>query len=361
MKPLGLALVVMAIALLHSCSTINTRIMPGADGGGLFGSDENERIYATSYDKTFRACVDTLRRMDSGSAKLIRFNEGVIVFQQPDEGKIEVHVRKLDEEKTIVYFSAKKERKFWFDGADEQTRNLFFQGLDEQLAPSALTAVAAPQPEISKSMLAEEVKPKPEAPKPESPPLETAQPVPEPPAENLYKNLLLAQVHQALQIQGNMDSLEDLPVEDLARLSERLQSLRKSETSISTMSGKCTACYIDLARVYHDVGQYARAAEALKAALAVEPDNAVAHCNLGEIYKHLNLIDDAIRELNAAEALNPQLPDTFINLGIIYDDYVNDDRKALQCYRRYLSLGGSDPQVLDWIKIIEAGLAKEGT
>ncbi len=81
----------------------------------------------------------------------------------------------------------------------------------------------------------------------------------------------------------------------------------------------------------------------------------MARCNLGDIYKHLGLYEEAVRELNEAKRLDPKLSDTFINLGIIYDDYIVDDQKALENYRRYLDLGGSDKQVLEWIDAIEKG------
>jgi hypothetical protein len=39
----------------------------------------------------------------------------------------------------------------------------------------------------------------------------------------------------------------------------------------------------------------------------------------------------------------------------MYDDYINDNAKALQFYKKYLELGGADKQVLDWIEAIEKG------
>jgi tetratricopeptide (TPR) repeat protein len=169
------------------------------------------------------------------------------------------------------------------------------------------------------------------------------------------RKLLLTRLAQTLQLNENDQFLRKLSDGELALLQGRLESLQKFAEKQDEISGKCAACYVDLARLYHDSGQYARAAEALKAALAVEPESALAHCNLGEIYKHLNLVDDAIRELDLAKTLNPELTDAYINLGIIYDDYLINDQKALECYRRYLSLGGSDKQVIEWIKAIEKG------
>ncbi len=138
-------------------------------------------------------------------------------------------------------------------------------------------------------------------------------------------------------------------------LEHKLRAFSSVAADKKKLAERCAACYIDLARLHHDAGRYARSAETLKIALTIDPDNAVAHCNLGEIYKHLRLFDDAIRELNEAKRLNPQLADTYVNLGIIYDDYIIDEQKALGYYKQYIELGGTDKQVLEWIGEIDKG------
>jgi tetratricopeptide (TPR) repeat protein len=68
------------------------------------------------------------------------------------------------------------------------------------------------------------------------------------------------------------------------------------------------------------------------------------------------LYEQALEHLDQARLLDPELPDTFINLGIIYDEHLDRDNEALENYRRYVELGGADERVQEWIGEIEKGL-----
>jgi tetratricopeptide (TPR) repeat protein len=338
MKPLVLILSVTSI-LLAGCGTLNKEI---ADSpvGNILKSSENERVYRAGYDRTFRASVDTLRQLDNGSAKLVRYNEGIIVFQEPnDSGSINVDVSRVDAEATRVVLSATKARKYWFDESDKRIRDQFFEALDKRLNQPPPPSEEAKE-SVELKTAAESVKAA------ENAPAQT---------DIGQKLSLIEKLTAELRLKEENQFLQKLSYEELLVLDHSLDSLENTVQKQRDVTGKCAACYIDLARVYHDSGQYARAAQALKAGIAVDPENAIAHCNLGEIYKHLNLIDDAVRELNTAKTLNAQLPDVYINLGIIYDDFMADDQKALECYRQYVTLGGSNQQVQEWITAIEKG------
>jgi Flp pilus assembly protein TadD len=357
----GLTIILIGLGMLSGCSTLSGQIAKEADVLDVFKGPQPEHVYKAGYDKTFRTCVDVMRRVDNGSAKLVRYSEGIIVFQRPgNDGTLTVNVSKIDGDTTRVEMSAKINRKYWFDESDDATKRLFFEGLDNILGSHVASAHDGGSPQESADTpgrIKNDTKTV-----PASPGLaamkssETASAGTQKTAKDTEeKDILLAKLGQALELPGEGSFLRKLSVEELTTLEERIELFEQKIDKQNEMSGKCASCYIDLARLFHDSGQYARAAEALKAAVAIDPENAVAHCNLGEIYKHLNLIDDAIRELEVAKGLNPDLADIYINLGIIYDDYAANDKKALECYRQYLALGGSDPQVLDWIKAIEKG------
>ncbi|MBI5117453.1 tetratricopeptide repeat protein [Candidatus Poribacteria bacterium] len=336
MRKLCLAGGVIVMTLVTACSSMKTLKPPRLSDIDVLGSSENRRVYQADYNTTFRAAVDSLRQIDSSSAKLVKHDSGIIVFKTgKGNGTVTANVKKIDEQTTRVELSAKTDRKYWFDNADAKTREKFFNEMDTLLKPAAsVQPVETPVHDESSA-------------RPESQPVQETSAAPE--------TALLAKVKQALGLGEHDKFLDGLANDDLALLDQRIQSLNASAAERNDFARKCANCYVDLARVYHDGGQYERAAEALKAAIATAPENAVAHCNLGEIYKHLRLFDDAIRELNEARRLNPDLPDIYINLGIIYDDYVVDDQKALEYYKKYLELGGPDKQVLDWVKTIEKG------
>lgn len=338
MRKLALAIIACVMVCVSGCSSLPS--IPDVD---ILGSSKNQRTYQADYDTTFRAAVDALRQIDNGSAKLVKYSSGVIVFQQPnDAGTMTAYVTKVDDKTTRVELSATKERKYWFDASDEKTRDAFFAELDKRFGVAAAEAPNAPAQ--AQPTAPAETKPTPAETK-------TAPAA----SETQHKNQLVAKLSQELQLGETGGFLEKLSDNELTTLDQKLQTFNSPSKETKEITNRCATCYIDLARLYHDEAQYARSAEALKIAVSVDPNNAIAHCNLGEIYKHLNLADDAIRELNEAKKLNPALPDTYINLGIIYDDYVVDHQKALENYKKYLELGGTDKQVLEWISAIEKG------
>ncbi|UCD58128.1 MAG: tetratricopeptide repeat protein [Candidatus Hydrogenedentota bacterium] len=337
MRKLGFSISVIAMVWITGCSSNKGLRVPRISDINVVGSSKNQRTYQADYNTTFRAAVDALRQIDDNSAKLVKHGSGLIIFKKPDNaGIITANVKKMDEHTTRVELVAKNTRKFWLDDNDEETRESFFAELDKLLGATSSEAPEADARHARQSTLT----------KTRAAPGKEAE-------EN--RRLLIAKLVQELQLSEKDHFLDKLSYEELSMLDQRLQALISVSSENKDLTRKCAGCYIDLARAYHDNGQYSRSAEALKIAIAVDPGNAVAHCNLGEVYKHLRLFDDAIRELGEAKRLNPDLPDTYINLGIIYDDYVVDDQKALECYSKYLELGGTDRQVLEWISTIEEG------
>ncbi len=335
MRKLCLASAASVLILLGGCSSMQSLQPPRLSDIDVLSASENKREYQADYDTTFQAAVDALRQIDNTSAKLVKRRSGVIVFNMGEEaGTITADVKKIDEQTTRVELSAKSSRKYWFDSSDATTREAFFREMDKLLKPAMSSEAGVESSPKEEVTLAEN---------PAGQASESAS----------ARNALLAKVKQGLSL-GEQDTfLEKLADEDLTVLEQRIQSFNARTEGRDAMARKCANCYVDMARVYHDDGQYERAAEALKIATAVDPENAVAHCNLGEIYKHLRRFDDAIRELNEAKELNPNLADTYINLGIIYDDYAVDDQKALENYKKYLELGGADKQVIEWVKALE--------
>jgi tetratricopeptide (TPR) repeat protein len=223
------------------------------------------------------------------------------------------------------------------DETDKKARDAFFMEMDKLLKPS-LSAQTGSEKTSETKVVAEQDQSHQET------------------KSAGVRDALIAKLKQELGLKDEDVFLEKLADGDLQKLDERIQSSDAVAGERKELSMKCANCYVDMARLFHDGGQYERAADALKIAIATDPQNAVAHCNMGEIYKHLRLFDDAIQELNEAKRLNPDLPDTYINMGIIYDDHLGDDKKALEYYQKYLELGGTDKQALEWIKSIEKGL-----
>ncbi len=331
MNKIGLAVMLAAVSAFVACAPTSKLKAPGVPDLNVFEAAENARTYRASYETTFRAALDALRRIDDASAKLVKHSEGIIIFKKPeDAGAITVKVTKASEETTRVEISAKHRRKYWPAGRDEETRDNFFAELEKLLGVDGSTEGDSEADGFGRTDEG------------------STQADTEP-----DKAAVLSDLKERLQLEGEKSFLDRLSYEDLVLLERRVESLSSISAENDKLTRRCSACYIDLARLYHDDGRYKRSAEALGIALSIDPENAIIHCNLGEIYKHLGLYEKAIRKLEEASRLDPEFPDTYINLGIIYDDFLPDEKKALENYRKYIDLGGADEQALVWIRRIE--------
>lgn len=137
-----------------------------------------------------------------------------------------------------------------------------------------------------------------------------------------------------------------------------------------------------------DAGDDARAAALLNDVIAIDPERAAPHTNLGIVYRRTGRLDEAVREyetairINPADAeayhnlglahrrrgafadaeraylraleLRPNQVDTHYNLGILYDLYLNRPQDALVHYQAILDLGGPDVDMITgWIRTLE--------
>lgn len=80
------------------------------------------------------------------------------------------------------------------------------------------------------------------------------------------------------------------------------------------------------------------------------------HYNLAIVYDQNKMYKDAEREYLKCLDINSNDPDVIYNLGILYDDKLNDNHKAAGYYKKYLEvrpMGESATQVRIWLTDIE--------
>jgi len=76
------------------------------------------------------------------------------------------------------------------------------------------------------------------------------------------------------------------------------------------------------------------------------------HYNLAVILTKQNNFRAAIREFEKVLEIKPDDKDTHYNLAIIYDEYMKDNKKALEHYRAYLRIAPQDKdsqKVRKWV------------
>lgn len=101
-----------------------------------------------------------------------------------------------------------------------------------------------------------------------------------------------------------------------------------------------------------------QAKNAFQQAVQINPKNAVAWHELGRTERQLNNATAARDAYLKAIALDDQLAEAHLNLGLVLDQPLNDAQGALTHYRRYLALSGNeDLRVLVWIAELERKIA----
>ena len=82
-------------------------------------------------------------------------------------------------------------------------------------------------------------------------------------------------------------------------------------------------------------------------------DTATMHYNLAVILTEQQNFPAAIVEYQKVLEIRPDDADAHYNLAVIYDDYLKDNEKALEHYRRYIKAAPETPEaqrVREWIK-----------
>jgi tetratricopeptide (TPR) repeat protein len=85
----------------------------------------------------------------------------------------------------------------------------------------------------------------------------------------------------------------------------------------------------------YDAKNYDEAISMYKKAIAINPDLAEPHANLGAVYAKKGMLDEAIAEYKKAIAINPDLAEPHVDLGIAYgkkgmlDESIAESKKVI--------------------------------
>ncbi len=106
----------------------------------------------------------------------------------------------------------------------------------------------------------------------------------------------------------------------------------------------------NLGILYARTGHPAQAFESLQQAIRLNPDRAVYYNELGMVSRREGRFDEARSYYAKALALDPNYAYAHLNIGILYDLYLQDTAKAMQHYQRYRELMPSEAgTVTKWI------------
>jgi tetratricopeptide (TPR) repeat protein len=108
--------------------------------------------------------------------------------------------------------------------------------------------------------------------------------------------------------------------------------------------------HANLGILYGRTGRPAQALASLKEAIRLNPDRAAYYNEIGVVSRREGKFDDARRYYTKALDLDPNYAYAHLNIGILYDLYLQDTEKAMQHYRRYQELTPAEAgTVTKWI------------
>ncbi|MDJ0776614.1 MAG: tetratricopeptide repeat protein [Gammaproteobacteria bacterium] len=119
--------------------------------------------------------------------------------------------------------------------------------------------------------------------------------------------------------------------------------------------------FTNIGLAYLKLEQPGKAEQAFLDALEQDDRDAVAHNHLGILLRQQGNFAEALRHYRRAIQIDDEYAPAYLNLGILYDLYLQDLEKALRHYETYLSLTGEEnPQVTGWITDIQRQLKSAG-
>ena len=164
---------------------------------------------------------------------------------------------------------------------------------------------------------------------------------------------------------------ESRPVDPNQQLYEQaLASLKSGKTEralkllvqISNDAPDMPYVFTNLGLAYFKLQQLELAEQAFKQAIASNNKDAVANNHLGILQRQKGQFKEARTHYQRALAIDSDYASAHLNLGILFDIYLQDLKQALRHYQKYQALvSEEDTQVAGWIVDIQRRLKSPTT
>ena len=164
---------------------------------------------------------------------------------------------------------------------------------------------------------------------------------------------------------------ESAPVDPNQQFYEQaLASLKSGKTEralkllvqISNDAPDMPYVFTNLGLAYFTLQQLDLAEQAFKQAIASNNKDAVAHNHLGILQRQKGQFNEARTHYQRSLAIDSDYASAHLNLGILFDIYLQDLKQALRHYQKYQALViEEDTQVAGWIVDIQRRLKSTTT
>ncbi len=156
---------------------------------------------------------------------------------------------------------------------------------------------------------------------------------------------------------GDAGGSAAVPAEAAAQYADALRLMKAGRTAEAESQLKHLAgAYPDLAGpevnlglLYLQGSHLLEAETAFKTALERNPANAIAGNELGITERKLGKFAEAEAAYQRTIAAEPNYAPAYLNLGVLYDLYLAEPKKALEQFEHYIQLAGENKQVAGWM------------
>lgn len=140
---------------------------------------------------------------------------------------------------------------------------------------------------------------------------------------------------------------------DQARRALRAGRTEEAERAFKALADKHPELggpHANLGLIYRQAGKLPESVAAFERAVKASPQQPVYFNQLGIAYRHAGQFTKARDAYERAIALDGSYAPPLLNLGILNDLYLRDDKRALELYGRYLVLApNGDATVTKWV------------
>ena len=136
--------------------------------------------------------------------------------------------------------------------------------------------------------------------------------------------------------------------------------LRRAEgllSEVTELQPELSGPWLNLGQVYLAGERASEAQAAFERAIAANPTNCAAYNQLGVLARQQGELQRAEESYLACIERDPNFPQVYLNLGILYELYMGRLPQALDAYRKYQKLVETeDPKVAGWVLDLERRL-----
>ncbi|MEO8806847.1 MAG: tetratricopeptide repeat protein [Burkholderiaceae bacterium] len=130
----------------------------------------------------------------------------------------------------------------------------------------------------------------------------------------------------------------------------RTEEAERAFAALAKSNPELGGAHANLGLIYSRAGKTDEAVAALEQAVRASPKQPLFHNQLGIAYRQQGQFAKARGAYEKALDLDPNYAAACLNLGILFDLYLRDGKRALELYDRYLALpNGKDPAVTKWV------------